>query len=400
MATQTKVHKTNFLFILFSVFFLLVNSAYAEFFSLEEFTFTMDIPEGFELKDFNAETNSFFFETKLMPVKFAVKIYPLNDNKISAKDQLMDAMSQLKADYSIENISWYNRDCSISYYTFTMPDQKEYTGWAFSIQLPYVKNPQEKANMVFLTYAESQIAKDCEQFMISIIDSLYFCREDFRRPGPFTCFAYPKTKDEELIVNIADRVLTSKIDGDAIERSTFVLEREYAVLTIYANQKNWKEAWQRFYRLLFKESYSALDKFSEDLYKALLPVAQRNNFENPEMELIQMLLDWVQDFKYRRDSKGTDFTPVTASVQGVGSDCDSRSLLMCILLEHMGIKSELFISREYSHAVFGLAVRHNGALINVDGTDFVLGETTAKVNFGLIAQEQSDTKKWIPVDLP
>ena len=118
------------------------------------------------------------------------------------------------------------------------------------------------------------------------------------------------------------------------------------------------------------------------------------------MELIQILLDWVQDFKYRRDSKGTDFTPVTASVQGVGSDCDSRSLLMCILLEHMGIKSELFISREYSHSVFGLAVRHNGALINVDGTDFVLGETTAKVNFGLIAQEQSDTKKWIPVDLP
>ena len=38
--------------------------------------------------------------------------------------------------------------------------------------------------------------------------------------------------------------------------------------------------------------------------------------------------------------------------------------------------------------------------IEVNGTKFVLGETTAKVNFGLIAQEQSDTSKWIEVDLP
>ena len=28
------------------------------------------------------------------------------------------------------------------------------------------------------------------------------------------------------------------------------------------------------------------------------------------------------------------------------------------------------------------------------------GYATAKVNFGLIAQEQSDTSKWIEVDLP
>jgi hypothetical protein len=66
----------------------------------------------------------------------------------------------------------------------------------------------------------------------------------------------------------------------------------------------------------------------------------------------------------------------------------------------MGIKAELFISREYSHAMFGLALNKKGALINVDGTDFILGETTAKVDFGLIAKEYRDTNKWIPVDLP
>lgn len=384
----------------FFVLFSLANALHAEYFSLDQFSFTMDIPEGYELKDFNPETNSFFFETRLMPVKLALKIYSAEETKLSAKDQLADTMAQLKANYNAEEISWYKRPCALAYYSFVMPDQKEYTGWALSVQVPLAANPKEKANLIFLTYADSQIAKDCEQFMISIIDSVFFCKEDFRRPGPFTCFAYPKTKDEQIVINIADRVLSSKIDADAIDRSNFVLEREYAVLTLYAKHKSWKEAWQRFYRLIFKESYSALDALSEDMYKTLLPLAQRNNFENPEMELIQMILDWVQDFGYRRDKGGTDFTSVTASVQGVGSDCDSRSMLMCILMEHMGIKSELFVSREYSHSVFGLAVKHNGALINVDGTDYVLGETTAKVNFGLIAQEHSDTNKWIAVDLP
>ena len=47
----------------------------------------------------------------------------------------------------------------------------------------------------------------------------------------------------------------------------------------------------------------------------------------------------------------------------------------------------------------------NDALIKiadsiVNATDFILGETTAKVDFGLIAKEHRDTNKWIPVDLP
>ena len=74
-------------------------------------------------------------------------------------------------------------------------------------------------------------------------------------------------------------------------------------------------------------------------------------------------------------------------------------MLMCVLLGNMGIKSNLFISREYSHAVYGADINQPGAKITVNGTDFLLGETTAKdIKPGLIAAEMNDTEKWMPVE--
>lgn len=386
-------------FTFFTIFFLSLQNIHAEYITFEEFNFSMDLPEGFELSDASPTGDSFFFETKLLPVKFALKFCPI-EKYATPKIALEDTISQLNAKASIEKIDWFSRECYLSSFSFVMPDQKLYSGWAFSIQVPLVNDPSTKANILFITYADNQISRDCDQFMLSILDSVFFCRDDFRRPGPITTFAFPEKNQTEVLMNIANNRIISSVNENAIEKNLFLIEREYAVLTIYANHKSWKEAWQRYYRLIFRDSFSSLDNISKDIYKSLLPIAQKKSFLTPEIEIIKMLLDWVQDFEYSRDRRNSDFTPIAASIMGVGSDCDSRSLLMCTLLEHMGIKTKLFISRKYSHAIFGVLVEQNGASINVDGQDYVLGETTAKVDFGLIAQEHRDTEKWIPVDLP
>lgn len=387
------------IFIFFSALFIGTSSLYAEMYTFEDINFIMDIPEGFYLSDMNKEHDSFFFESKLMPVKYALKFYSEERYK-DPKAMIEDVIAQLSAKGGIEEVNWYGRKCYLSTFQFVMPDQRLYAGWAFSIQVPLKNSPDKKQNVLMLTYADAQISRDCDQYMLSIIDSVFFCQEDFRRPGPVTTFAYPENDTAELILNIGGKTIISSLETDAIDRSKFVLEREYAVLKIYANHEKWKEAWQRYYRQIFRESYNAFDNIASDVYKELLPVAQKANFVCPHMEMLQMLMDWVQDMEYERDREHADFTVPVAAVQGFGCDCDSRSMLMCIMLEHFGIQTELFISREYSHAVFGAALNQNGAAIEVNGTKFVLGETTAKVNFGLIAQEQSDTSKWIEVDLP
>lgn len=374
-----------------------VNSIFADMYTFEDISFVMDIPEGFEITE--GTENSLFFENNLMPVKFALKFYPEDIYK-EPKMMIEDVIKQLNAKGAIEEVNWYGRKCYISTFQFVMPDQKLYAGWAFSIQAPLKDDPSKKENVLMLTYADAQISRDCDQYMISIIDSVYFSQEDFRRPGPVTTYAYPESDTAELILNIGGKTIITNLKADAIDRSKFVLEREYDVLKIYGNHEKWKEAWQRYYRQIFRESYNAFDDIARDVYKELLPEAQKANFIAPQMEMIQMLLDWVQDMEYERDRAHADFTVPAAAVQGFGCDCDSRSMLMCIMLEHFGIPTELFISREYSHAVFGAAVNQNGAAIEANGVSYVLGETTAKVNFGLIAQEQSDTSKWIEVDLP
>ena len=73
-------------------------------------------------------------------------------------------------------------------------------------------------------------------------------------------------------------------------------------------------------------------------------------------------------------------------------------MLMCVLLNNMGIDSVLFVSREYSHAIYGADVNAWGAKIKIGEKEYLLGETTAvDIAPGLIAKEYSDTYKWIPV---
>lgn len=389
----------KYIFALFSIF-CIKNSIYADIYNFEDVAFTIDIPESYVITD--SQPGAFFFESKLMPVKFALKFYPEQEFS-NSKAMIQSAIESLNAKGVSEEFDWYGRKCCLSTFQFVMPDQNLYAGWALGFSSTDFES-KKQCYILMLTYADIQISHDCDQYMLSILDSIFLEQKDFRRPGPITTFAFPNTENEseseEIIMNIGGKTIYSSIKSEAVERSKFVLEREYAVLKIYANHLSWKEAWQRYYRQIFRESFNIFDQISNDIYKSLLPSAQKANFVSPELEIIQMLLDWVQDMKYERDNSNTDFTVVAAAIQGQGCDCDSRSMLMCIILEHLGIKSELFISREYNHAVFGAAVNQNGAKINVDGIDYVLGETTAKVNFGLIAQEQSDTTKWIEVDLP
>ena len=109
---------------------------------------------------------------------------------------------------------------------------------------------------------------------------------------------------------------------------------------------------------------------------------------------------WTQDFDYQRKQDSSDFNDLSSVLQNLGSDCDSRALLLCVLMEHYGVRTELFISGIYSHALFGVDLPYPGARITVDGTDWLLCETTAPVDMGLVAKEHSETANWIPVDLP
>jgi hypothetical protein len=143
--------------------------------------------------------------------------------------------------------------------------------------------------------------------------------------------------------------------------------------------------------MVYKESASELDDLSLALSKSL-PA-------NDPTESARRVLAWVQGFTYERDSAGIDFVPpLTAAFERRG-DCDSRAMVMAIILERVGVDCVLMISREYSHAMLAVDVPGGGQRFTYNGKAYLVAETTAKVGIGMIDSTQADFSKWLGVDL-
>ena len=162
-----------------------------------------------------------------------------------------------------------------------------------------------------LCYSPTEVFYDLEQFIISCIDSLCIDYGSYYHPGPITSFAFPKGENQNHSIEIDGEKINFTLDSNDIEAEKFVIEREYAVLCLYQDSEMWIEAWQRYYRQVYKNAYSRLSKAAFNIYNKLI---KNCNSENADVEMAQKLLSWTQSFDYQRDFTSADFTPITAAI--------------------------------------------------------------------------------------
>lgn len=383
----------NLLFIILVL--LPLETIRAEFFSSSYQGWTLDLPEGFAVKDAGEDGLSYYLEHEFMKTRLAVRLYP--ENAYARNDLAMEeVLNRLNADGEIDGFLWRGRQASVASYSFQLPGNNvSQSGWGVSLTIP-----EKKFHIVILCYSDKDVAEDSQQFILSCIDSVCIEPSDFRAPGVITSYAFNSEEREDVQLSIGGKKVWTTLPKEARDEGRFVIDREFSVLTLYVKQKQWKEAWQRYYRMIFRASYSMLDAAAKDIHAALYPAALAENSDNANLEICRKLLGTVQGFSYNRRQDKSDFNDLAGVLQNKGSDCDSRALLLCVLMEHYGVKTELFVSMAYSHALFGVDLPYKGAHISVDGTNYLLCETTAPVDMGLVAQEHGDTSKWIEVDLP
>ena len=383
---------------------LICSHLFAENISDSVYNYSLDIPEGFELADVSDDQMSYHFTHPNYPVQFVLKIYDTTGNYANARglnsvrEVLTTALQKLSASMEIDSFYWNDCECAISDFSMTL--DKKYSGWAVCAPLQ-----KEGAYITLLSYTSSDTRQSCNPFIMSILNSLCTDETFYSFPGIIATYAFPLEGTKTVKANIGGVQITSSIDKSDVDAAQFVLEMEYNVLLLYAKHNLWKEAWQRYYRMVYRDSFGRLAQFSSDVIKQLYPEAQKSNPSNPELAYAQTILSWVQTFNYKRDNASastTDFTNLPAVLCGEGNDCDSRSMLVCVLLRAAGIESFMLISREYSHAMTVFENPAPGQKYEVTGTgrEFLMGETTAKVTWGTIAQEHADRSKWIPVLLP
>lgn len=370
------------------LFFVGISVSFAEILNSPTWGYSVDLPEEFVLVDKNG-TDSYMFENAFISSTVILKAY--KKEKFSSSLEAMETvMKQLGAEFECAETDWRNTDCIISQFAFNLGGASN-TGWAVSSLLQ-----DSKGYVVMLCYTPTDVFYDLEQFVISCVDSLCIDYGSYYSPGPLTSFAFPKGEVQNHTVEIAGEKIDFTLDSNDIEADRFVVEREYSVLCLYQDSEMWVEAWQRYYRQVYKNAYSRLKIAAFNIYNRLIKTCES---ENPEIELAQKLLSWTQGFDYVRDFTSTDFTPITASITGTGSDCDSRAMLLACLLHHMNYDTCLFVSAEFSHSLFGIVLDKAGAKINIDGRQFLLGETTAQVDIGLVPANMNQTDKWIFVEL-
>jgi hypothetical protein len=122
-----------------------------------------------------------------------------------------------------------------------------------------------------------------------------------------------------------------------------------------------------------------------------------NDSNEGKREFAQRALTFIQHFRYERDLSGSDFVNMVSAITERRGSCDSHSMLLAIVLNHANIRAAMMVSRQYSHAM-GLAdIAGYGMRFDTQGTKWLVAETTAKVDIGLIDQEQCDFKNWLGI---
>ena len=381
----------------FSIVLSLFSVAFADVFPVPEYGYVIDFPEGFSLDDGSDDLSLLLFRHTMLPVEVMVKVWGA-DAYQTADAALTDSFAKLGAQGDVAQVRWRNQRCAIAKMTMQNAAlEGQHIGWACAIPLA-----EKKGWLTVLAYAPAQTAYDCEQFLLSVLDAVMTDVGSYKEAGIVTAYAFPAGKKTDLTLTIAGKTIATQIDGDDLEAAQFVIDREWAVFMVFAQTEYAYLAWQRFYRMIARDSMGRTKKIAFDVQNALMPDAQTTDPDCPHAALAQMLLHWTQYFTYERASTTedkADFASIPSVLTGASSDCDSRSMLIAVLLKNMGVDACIFVSAEYSHAVLGVALDgKQGQTIDVDGTEYLVGETTAKdLTLGMLDASMQDRDKWLPV---
>jgi hypothetical protein len=292
------------------------------------------------------------------------------------------------------------------------------TGWALFLELetqvPSATKSManEKAYLAALAYGPSR--PELQSLHLSVLDSIEGGAGDYRMPGAMTEFFYPRGK--WITAKLANSKEEARFRENDAAAAQSVVEREFNVMKFYLSSPRWQEAWKRFYRAIFKDSFYRLEHAAFLLERnwnnsVLGPSGEGIKPEEVErlgkrsaeaVNIAARALEWVQGFTYERDLMGSDFVNLITAAQEGRGDCDSRAVLWAVILAQSYIPSGIMVSREYSHAMGIGDLEGQGARLPMKDDNgkeirWLVAETTAKVALGLIGETVSEVDKWLGI---
>ena len=230
----------------------------------------------------------------------------------------------------------------------------------------------------------------------SLFDSFSIDEETYLKPGPFSYLAFPVSRRKQVIdkkkVSFELHTFEVFFNFQDIALMEAVVKRETEIISTYSDVNY--DALKRFYRMIFRSSYESVGFLVEEL-KSLYP--KENTFT-----LFNYIYLVIRNMKTEvLNGKEIIKTPLNCILEQKG-DCDTKSLLLHILLRHLKVDSEILISLNYHHAAIGLPQFFSKTKKDV----FLIGESNHKLVYYetlldpiITNPYQTDVRAWFSFQL-
>ena len=147
--------------------------------------------------------------------------------------------------------------------------------------------------------------------------------------------------------------------------------------------------WTRIYQIVYRKSFSTIFSIVDGFNQI---------FKNENLNAIDkvaFVISFVQYMKYDRPGGTLDlFAPLGTLAKKYG-DCDTKALLLYVILERMGIDCAMMWSYKYKHAMLGINVSARGDYKKIYGKKYYFLETTYPGwAIGVLPPEFSNKRFW------
>lgn len=167
------------------------------------------------------------------------------------------------------------------------------------------------------------------------------------------------------------------------------LDRRYSDPEIEA-----RIVWAEVYRRIFENSIPRMKPVLEGFNKIFI----KENFD--ARDKIYFVITFVQNIKYDRPGGTLDLFPPLGTIAYRFGDCDSKALLLYVILERMEVDCAMLWSYNYKHAMLGIKLNGRGNYLTANGKKYYFLETTYPGwDVGEIPPEFNNTKFWFIAEI-
>jgi len=128
--------------------------------------------------------------------------------------------------------------------------------------------------------------------------------------------------------------------------------------------------WARIYQMVYAKSFPTIISIANGFNKIF-----RNENLNGK-DRVSFVVSFVQHMKYDRPGGTLDLLAPLGTLAERYGDCDTKAMLLYVLLERMGIDCAMMWSQKYKHAMLGINISTRGEYKMLGGKKYYFLETT------------------------